>query len=191
MLAFGLLESTRVTSLSNIRFDVCFPVPSEHFTLVPALLPEDRPNIALYNLNEAPFFGRIYTLEYLPFGLFSRLMVRVMLWAKSLAYWRHGLVFEFRSCKGYLQLRQEEKQIHIGVAGGTDGAETLRLLTELLELFSKSWFSVRTRVEVTCPTCHDRDSARAATIGLDTIELAALKGFSKHRLHLSPIRTLF
>ena len=123
--------------------------------LLPSFLPEERPNIQLHWPDvddESSEYCRFYKLLFVPNGLFSRLMVRLMSFCdKPLFYWRHGV----------LCIRGKDKtlvKISNGVVKlftrGPTAAELLRVGTEIIDSLVDDWFKVDVDwVKVPCPHC--------------------------------------
>ena len=63
--------------------------------LVPALLPDTRPDLSIiwpeYD-NTVIQFTRRYEFEFMPNGLFSRFMIRLLKWTIPIRYWRTGVI---------------------------------------------------------------------------------------------------
>lgn len=79
-------------------FDICAPHPHEpSLYIIPSLLSETRPNdlsiIWKTKVNEKAVIGRSYHPGFLPFGLFSRLMIQVSKRiSPATSFWRNGIM---------------------------------------------------------------------------------------------------
>ena len=86
------------------RFEIALPQNEEEL-LVPCRLPTAKPHINLPKLPKESCIHRQYAMPYLPLGLWSRLITRMVVFAKSmlmemendcerpalLQYWREGI----------------------------------------------------------------------------------------------------
>jgi len=63
--------------------------------LVPALLPITRPDLSILWPEHDPLynqFTRRYEFAFMPNGLFSRFMIRLLKWTHPIRYWRTGVL---------------------------------------------------------------------------------------------------
>ena len=141
------------------KFEIIYKLPCDENQdqqfLIPNLLPEDRPPIDLLWLDydtKSQQYSRRYTLEFIPNGLFSKLMVRFLHFADvPLKFWRSGVLAQRGIDKALVELIG--KTIHITVRGDTS-SEFLRIATEIVDTLVNSWFKVTvTKSEVPCPHC--------------------------------------
>ncbi len=129
------------------------------FSLVPCLLPIERPNIDVlwrkYDLSQVQY-DRIYEFEFLPKALFSRLMVRLLYYADKIhKYWRKGLVASADDTLFLLEMFPTKNRIQVTVRGGKNPGAVLKDLIETIEGFIvlTNWWQINVTRKITCPHC--------------------------------------
>lgn len=128
--------------------------------LIPSLLPEDRPEFNLIWPDKDPDpsrtqFSRIYSFPFMPNGLFSRFIIRLLKFSDSLRYWRHGALIKSKkedSSLSLIELNIETNKIYIHVRGESP-AEFFRTIIELLDSLLHHWFKVTAKISAICPVC--------------------------------------
>ncbi|PRP77349.1 hypothetical protein PROFUN_05594 [Planoprotostelium fungivorum] len=101
---------------------------------------------------------RVYQMAFLPEGLFSRLIVRLVALKRSQLNWNieysKNTIFLARNTEwAFIQLQHIERQIKTFVAGG-DPTRLLRVVTENLETLMEDWFpNLNFNLLVTCSHC--------------------------------------
>jgi hypothetical protein len=129
------------------------------FSLVPSLLPIERPNIDVlwrkYDLSQVQY-DRLYEFEFLPKALFSRLMVRLLYYADKIhKYWRKGLVASADDTLFLLEMFPTKNRIQVTVRGGKNPGAVLKDLIETVEGFIvlTNWWQINVTRKITCPHC--------------------------------------
>lgn len=107
--------------------------------MVPATLPANKPadvqsllpgkETSLYQ------FERRYAFEFIPAGLFSRYLVRVMNLGTALRYWRHGCLLQDKDSSTYalIELKPQSNLLSIIVRSGRESSQLFCKLAELFE----------------------------------------------------------
>lgn len=107
--------------------------------MVPATLPASKPpdvqsllpgkETSLYQ------FERRYAFEFLPAGLFSRYLVRVMNLGTPLRYWRHGCLLQGKDSSTFalIELKSQSNILSIIVRSGRESSQLFCKLAELFE----------------------------------------------------------
>lgn len=130
-------------------------------TLIPSLLPEDRPDCDLvWRPSDASKtqYDRRYQLEFVPKGLFSRLLIRIMHHVDSvLVYWRNGIIAEKGKDIFFVELRSHEAVLVVSARGPKSAppVETFRMCVETIDMLIglNNWFNIRVNKFVPCPHC--------------------------------------
>jgi serine/threonine protein kinase/GTPase SAR1 family protein len=130
-------------------------------TLIPSLLPEDRPDCDLVWRPMDPGktqFDRRYQLEFVPKGLFSRLMIRILHHADSvLVYWRNGLIAEKGRDLFFMELRPHEAVLIVSARGPRSNppTDTFRMCVETVDMLIglNNWFNIKVTKYVPCSHC--------------------------------------
>lgn len=155
-------------------------------TLIPSLLPEDRPDLELlwrpYDAGKTQF-DRRYQLEFVPKGLFSRLMIRVLHHVDGvMSYWRNGLVAETGKDIFLMELRPNEAVLMVSVRGprSTPPVETFRMCVETIDVLIglNNWFNIKVTKQVPCPHCIEllKEDAQVWQFPLALLEEKAAAG---------------
>ena len=153
-------------------------------TLIPSLLPEDRPDCDLVWRPSDPSktqYDRRYQLEFVPKGLFSRLLIRILHHVDSvLVYWRHGIIAEKGRDIFFVELRPHEAVLVVSVRGpkSSPPVETFRMCIETIDLLIglNNWFNIKVTKEVPCPHCIDAGKDSQWMFKLSDLEEKAVSG---------------
>lgn len=118
------------------RFEVSFQMPEEDRTLIPCLLPDARPEFdTLWSSGVCTQqFHREYELSFLPKGLFSRLIVRLLHFSRGVVMWQNGIVLQDETSKALIELAPKERTITIWIRGTATCETMLRLIIDTLEV---------------------------------------------------------
>src|SRR3990167_417858 len=94
---------------------------------------------------------RIYTFDFLPFGFFGRLLVRLLHFTNHCCSWRDGLLFQYtvnpsnqssnpsaNTCLGSIEF-EFSKELSIKVRGSNPG-KLLRGIVENVDLLLAGWY---------------------------------------------------
>jgi serine/threonine protein kinase/GTPase SAR1 family protein len=128
--------------------------------LIPALLPEARPDFQLTWPETDPDekrvqFTRRYEFAFMPNGLFSRFMIRLLKFSDAQRYWRNGVLVRNRRIEddqALIELNPKINQISISVRGHSP-AEFFRTIIELLDSLLVNWFKISATIHAVCPKC--------------------------------------
>ncbi|KAM9963378.1 hypothetical protein ACTFIW_006606 [Dictyostelium discoideum] len=144
--------------------------------IIPSQLPEIRPSFGLLwpSLDHSRVeFNRWIQLSFAPAGLFSRLLIRLLISKefdmKPILYWRNGVVVESQSGKSFLSTSTAliemvpsyancSSTIKISVRGDRRtgrglSAKLLRLIVEIADTLCTSWYHLETNQVIPCPHC--------------------------------------
>jgi leucine-rich repeat kinase 2 len=146
------------------KFEICFNLGRDS-SLFPVLLPHERPDFELlwpplerYLAEETNVqFDRIYQFDFVPPGLVSRLIVRLLHSSEGKRYWRNGaLVEQPNRNHALVEFFPTLKQLSIKVRGkvALKPADLLRTITETFETLLTSWYNInRFGKSVPCRHC--------------------------------------
>lgn len=126
--------------------------------LAPSLLPEEKPALDLaWPVVDAASrtFTRRYDFAFMPNGMFSRLMIRLLTFGKAVAYWRYGCLIsskEFAADKALVELDRSINRLTISVRSPRN-AEFFRVIIDLFDSLLTNWFKVTPKISALCPVC--------------------------------------
>ncbi|KAN0011928.1 hypothetical protein ACTFIU_000147 [Dictyostelium citrinum] len=167
--------TTDYSSKSNTLTPGLFNELNQKF-IIPSQLPEIRPSFGLLwpSLDHSRVeFNRWIQLSFAPAGLFSRLLIRLLISKefdmKPILYWRNGVVVESQSGKSFLSTSTAliemvpsyancSSTIKISVRGDRRtgrglSAKLLRLIVEIADTLCTSWYHLETNQVIPCPHC--------------------------------------
>ncbi|KAK5576072.1 hypothetical protein RB653_007210 [Dictyostelium firmibasis] len=151
-------------------------------SLIPSLLLNDRP--AIFPSLWGPFnqsirqFGRVYQFEFVPNGFFSRLMVRILNFARVEAkcYWKNGMILQHDEETIFLEMNNAKKSLSFTVRGGANSTTLSRDVIETIQSLLDDSFQLPTYVFVPCFHCIFLSLPQCYYFPLDVCENAAVKG---------------
>eukprot|EP01132_Coremiostelium_polycephalum_P000699 gene699-862_t len=125
--------------------------------LVPVLLSEDRPHtlekaleeIRNNNKSNPTVLERIYQFEFIPVGLFSKLMIRAMYFTTVKEYWKTGLLVERDNAHCLMEEVHSLNQVNIKCFG-KNASNLLRFIVETSEVLLSGWYKLRYQFMVPC-----------------------------------------
>ncbi|GAM26449.1 hypothetical protein SAMD00019534_096240 [Acytostelium subglobosum LB1] len=172
------------------RFDVAFNMlgtdakSDKAQSLIPAMLPRDCPqDIKTSLIRQLPTqYGRIYQMDFIPSGLFSRLMVRMLYitQAQPKLYWRDGIIVSKDDHYVQLELDHAQRSIRFTVRGIAVGAiaDIIRVMIETIQsLLEHAFKGALVKVIIPCTHClQDGNVSKSFHFGLDECERAMLDG---------------
>ncbi|CAD5126586.1 DgyrCDS14676 [Dimorphilus gyrociliatus] len=137
------------------EFDLTFSLKNERASLVPCLLPDIEPENAWEkeSLKEGESETKmVYKFDYLPFGLFNRVQVRLFEYGDEFLIWKTGSYLTKNGHRGILK-RKSSSKILIKVRGFKP-ENVLFLVHEVLEtLIAESFQGVEFNFMTPCPEC--------------------------------------
>lgn len=136
-----------------LQFELCYQVQDSDIYIAPQLLPGD---IAAYNLGEDIPLQLKYEYEFMPKGLFYRLIVRLHrhIAQQQLAVWNSGMVLEREGAQADLIESLDRRSISVR-ATGLRAKELVTIINEEVERLHVP-FGDRLKVEVKIPyNCKD------------------------------------
>ncbi|EFA77446.1 leucine-rich repeat-containing protein [Heterostelium album PN500] len=152
-------------------------------SLIPSLLPTERPSAlsslwTSYNPKvHTEQFGRNYKFEFIPNGFFSRLMVRILNFAKGEArcYWRNGMLLQHENEQIFIELSNARKLLSFTVRG-KQSASLSRDVIETIQSLLDDAFQLPTQIYVPCIHCIQNKNSHPFKFSLEVCENAAVKG---------------
>lgn len=137
-------------------FEICFTMPgSEGETLIciPSLLPTQKPEEILTDFPQrdetCSNFKREYVFDFVPAGLFSRYVAKLMRYGDGLHWWRHGVMIKSKTKEawGLIELKPNLNLISILLRGKEECSDSFCHLVELLDFLLIHWFKLNAKVQ--------------------------------------------
>eukprot|EP01087_Luapelamoeba_hula_P012330 TRINITY_DN3429_c0_g4_i3.p1 TRINITY_DN3429_c0_g4~~TRINITY_DN3429_c0_g4_i3.p1 ORF type:complete len:1705 (+),score=283.87 TRINITY_DN3429_c0_g4_i3:276-5390(+) len=172
-------------------------------TLLPDLIPsvtdlENEGWIRHYSLDKSDIqrdstLIRVYRLDFLPHGLFSRFMVRTLSVTQPRLYWKNGFLVQHKSQHGVsiglFVANPDTNTIVLKTRGAAPGNLMTSVATSLFNLIN-AWFEVESTAYTLCACDHCGAAGRADAdrtwIPLKDCEKAVYKNVSTAHCPLSP-----
>eukprot|EP01102_Stenamoeba_stenopodia_P004585 TRINITY_DN1488_c0_g1_i1.p1 TRINITY_DN1488_c0_g1~~TRINITY_DN1488_c0_g1_i1.p1 ORF type:complete len:977 (+),score=147.61 TRINITY_DN1488_c0_g1_i1:215-2932(+) len=163
-------------------------------SLIASLLPEEKPSELEWLwprfCDEVDYCRRDFVLDFLPAGLFARLMVRMMSRKPKKMpqmIWRNGFFISKKSSKIMLELIPTQRKIQLSARGKV----TSSLFTLMVESISalSQWYNVNVKTELPCVHCHQKKIWDSYVFRLEECEAAIDRGLSVvHCQGVIPVR---
>jgi len=96
------------------KFELCFTLEDGQTVLVPALFPEEKPNLSWTYQNTLNFQ---YHYDVMLGSIISRFMVRMHTFIDEKMYWRAGVVLKYEGNRAWIEANETDKIIAISIAG--------------------------------------------------------------------------
>eukprot|EP01114_Cavostelium_apophysatum_P023321 TRINITY_DN8743_c0_g1_i4.p1 TRINITY_DN8743_c0_g1~~TRINITY_DN8743_c0_g1_i4.p1 ORF type:complete len:2119 (-),score=526.12 TRINITY_DN8743_c0_g1_i4:35-6391(-) len=149
-------ESHRQALLSLLeRFEIAFSLPSvptapNQRIFIPCLVQTERP--ADVTEGNWPFaVERMHAFEFLPFGFFSRLVVRLMYFMEVKSFWKDGILFVVESGECLIEYVPKSLQLRIKVRGSEiKVTSSLRFVVENTAVLLKGWYATQRKQYIPC-----------------------------------------
>eukprot|EP01119_Soliformovum_irregulare_P016349 TRINITY_DN4710_c0_g2_i3.p1 TRINITY_DN4710_c0_g2~~TRINITY_DN4710_c0_g2_i3.p1 ORF type:complete len:1173 (+),score=432.27 TRINITY_DN4710_c0_g2_i3:488-3520(+) len=146
------------------NFEIAFPLTpfSSNYdgqSLIPSLLPANRPpNFEQLWPDQLPttekHLSRCYKFDFIPYGLFGRLIVRCLRNFEATTYWRGGIVLMAEDRKKILiELLPELSMMRITARTAGKSVDIPRDIIETVETLIRYWYRVNMQVLVPCLHC--------------------------------------
>eukprot|EP01103_Thecamoeba_quadrilineata_P004097 TRINITY_DN1381_c3_g1_i1.p1 TRINITY_DN1381_c3_g1~~TRINITY_DN1381_c3_g1_i1.p1 ORF type:complete len:1903 (+),score=318.22 TRINITY_DN1381_c3_g1_i1:778-5709(+) len=179
------IRSTMTSDISTPSHKFLSPIPNYPFmdgcSLVPCLLPTNRPKeLQDYwpRFSSSSQYGRIYQFDFIPTGLFSRLMIRLLNLplGESRLFWRTGVLLQFPNESCLIEMFSVNKEISITVRGST--VVKLGLIIKTFDdlLADCEWKKLNVHIFVPCVHCVEERSYDPFRFPLMMCESAARNG---------------
>lgn len=127
--------------------------------LIPALLSETKPEFIFLwpEIEEDPKrieYIRKYSFIFMPNGLFSRFLIRLLKYGDPLRFWRYGILIDHKTSNSLalVELDPKVNLITIRVRGDTP-SDFFRIIVDLLDSLLTHWFKVSAKITAPCPIC--------------------------------------
>lgn len=125
------------------------------YSVIPSMLPSQRPKIEgrWIPLDDYLYVGngsqleRIYLFELLPFGFFSRLIVRTLHYASPVYFWKTGMIVEKGPDSALIVFEPITMELSVSVRGVAP-AKLLRTIVESIDLLIVGWYNIKAEVVV-------------------------------------------
>lgn len=140
-------------------------VPEEFFKKWPRILPPDVSEI-----------GKNYKFDFIPFGLFGRIIVRLLRLGSAELYWRYGILLRQGSKLTLVRLVPEDNSIEVRVRSSVKPTIIGRELTESIESLVRHWYKIDMKIEVPCTHCLEADLTPPYSFPLELCESLAIQG---------------
>jgi hypothetical protein len=127
-------------------------------SVIPCLLPNQRPAMGLlwkaYD-GTCEYYMRIYELLFVPKGLFSRFLVRLLHYSSHVVtFWRSGIMAAADDSLFLVELFESRRWIMVSVKEGVNAKQRFREIIEILEgLIAATQLSVQVKRIIPCPHC--------------------------------------
>jgi len=160
-------------------FDIAFPLADGTSVFVPSLLPESLPNFQ----SQWPAFApkavqlvRDYTFNFLPCGLFSRLVIRLHQKYDNVQSWKSGILFGYSNSMCLITNKTAKNRITIAVRGVVEKGETPALvflsIIDLLNALVEHTFQVKPQIGLPCPGCIQARAMEPTSFSMATCQNA-------------------
>jgi internalin A len=138
------------------KFEISYPLPKKGEYLLPYLIHSQRPSALDYSFKE-PCVYRSYRFGFLPFGFFSRLVVRLMHFLEAVSYWQNGILLKHQRSNvsndvAYCLMEcfvDNSLSLNIQVSGPAY-AKCIRLIIESVDLLISQWYKIYYEVFIPC-----------------------------------------
>ncbi|PRP75101.1 leucine-rich repeat-containing protein [Planoprotostelium fungivorum] len=178
------LYKTMLSLLDN--FGIAFPLTpfDENLsgkTLIPSLLPEDEPD-GLSEIWEAKpkknhkQLLRYYKFDYIPYGMFGRLIIRLVGMSTGHHYWRYGILFSYGIYQILVRLTPQRSALELVCRMPDYNLTMPRDIVEGVETLIKSWYKISMQVYVPCVHCMDEHFDDPTLFPLEDCQSAAVGG---------------
>ena len=153
------------------------------YSIVPSMLQDKRPLIegtwiALDEylvLAENKQLERNYCFRFLPFGFFSRLLVRLLHFGRPVYMWKNGILLEKKPEIALIEFEPYSLEVELKVRG-TNPARLLRLLVENIDMLINGWYDIHVEVVVPFILKGHQSVADKPEFVLEELEKAAAFG---------------
>lgn len=147
-------SSLAPSKLSDVE---AFGSPSAS-SIVPSLLPNQRPTMELLwkGFDGAPgHFIRIYEMLFMPKGLFSRFLVRLLHYSQHvITFWRSGIIAAAQDSLFLVEAIESRRWVMISVRDGANPEQRFREIVEILDsLIFATQQTGDTKRLIPCPHC--------------------------------------
>eukprot|EP00026_Physarum_polycephalum_P000251 Phypoly_transcript_00251.p1 GENE.Phypoly_transcript_00251~~Phypoly_transcript_00251.p1 ORF type:complete len:1880 (+),score=208.43 Phypoly_transcript_00251:799-5640(+) len=174
------------------QFEILFRMPStfgaseesEKYLLM-CLVNDKRPPIEFPRpglTEDKPYVMRIYQLPFVPLGLMSKLMTRILHFVSPSIYWKDGMVAELNTNEMLLEFLPLKNQIAIHVietvGKNSDLAPSLRLLMENFDNLIEGYYRIKREIFLCCTHCLTQRNPTPHLFSYETVENAAATGQS-------------
>lgn len=135
-----------------------FGVKGGASSIIPSLLPNQRPVMSLlwkgYD-GVAEHYIRVFELPFIPKGLFSRFLVRLLHYSShAVTFWRSGIIAAAEDSMFLVEFFESKRWIIASVKEGENPKQRFREIIEILEgLVGGYQFAIEMKRRIPCPHC--------------------------------------
>jgi hypothetical protein len=129
-------------------FEIIYRTPGQDDTLlIPSMLPENTPGDVkqlFHAVSPSSQYLRQYELEFIPNGLFSRFMVRLMRYGNIQRVWRRGLMISSNTvdAMALVEMKPSANVISVQMRGADESAELFVQVCEVMDFLLQHMFSI-------------------------------------------------
>eukprot|EP00029_Vermamoeba_vermiformis_P006458 TRINITY_DN2538_c0_g2_i1.p1 TRINITY_DN2538_c0_g2~~TRINITY_DN2538_c0_g2_i1.p1 ORF type:complete len:1060 (+),score=232.58 TRINITY_DN2538_c0_g2_i1:295-3474(+) len=148
------------------KFEISYKLDSAGTLLIPWMLPDKQPDDFRTYWNDAGIetqLARYYQFEFLPVGLFSKLMVRLLNSSQfePQCYWRSGIVFKSPGVRVFLTVDSDSSRLKLFIRGPQQVVKLIEL-DEAINTLVNDWLMVKVKVKVPCSHCVQEGDEKTA-----------------------------
>lgn len=143
---------------SDARARVMDEIDPAGRSLIPCMLPEEEPDLEGKNFwrrydPTRKELHRIYHLEFIPHGLFSRLMIRMIRYTDKVhIFWKNGVVMSKGNESILLRIHPLKRNLVI-IVRSQEPVATGRVIVETVTNLIQNWFHIEVTESVPCSDC--------------------------------------
>ena len=153
-------------------------------SLVPSLLPEERPpqldeKWSAWPMENQHQYSRRYRFSFIPHGFVSRYLIRLVCLCEPTIIWRHGVFLENEK-EGYsilVELQPARKQLDITIRG-EGGSKMAQLIIDSLNSLIEGWYNLIPDIQIPCIHCVKRKDFDPHIFNMEECEQQAIEGKS-------------
>lgn len=129
-------------------FEIIYRTPGqEDSLLIPSMLPENTPGDVkqiFHNVSASSQYVRQYEMEFIPNGLFSRFMVRLMRYGNIQRVWRRGILISSSTvdAMALVEMKPSANVISVQMRGADESAELFVQVCEVMEFLMQHMFRI-------------------------------------------------
>lgn len=173
-----MLENFEIT-FSLEPFDESYKGKNLLPSLLPVTPPEDFQQRWVPTLNpDIVETGRFYKFDFIPFGLFGRMMVRLLRTLPAEIYWRYGVLFKKDDKLILVQQFAQTNTIEVRARSSSKPGLIPREITESIENLVRNWYKISMQILIPCTHCLEAGLLPPYYFTLDLCESYAIQGKS-------------
>eukprot|EP01114_Cavostelium_apophysatum_P022155 TRINITY_DN7922_c0_g2_i4.p1 TRINITY_DN7922_c0_g2~~TRINITY_DN7922_c0_g2_i4.p1 ORF type:complete len:1489 (-),score=439.35 TRINITY_DN7922_c0_g2_i4:127-4593(-) len=177
----ALMERFEVSYNINSQTKANEAIDPSAKSLIPSLLPEvsslDLRSSDLWtNYGNAPQMERHYRLEFIPSGIFSRLMIRMFRYASRVhTFWKYGAMMVKDADVILLELFPETKTLCVAIRGER-AVPIARVIVETVSSLIHKWYHINVFEVAPCPSCLRSEKGNPHIFDIEECTMAIAEG---------------